>query len=174
MKLVKSVVCVALLVSFVLVGLSTAAVAQGVLTTEEEAGLLQMREEEKLAHDIYYFMYGMYQKPIFSNIMASEQRHMDAVKGLLDRYLLPDPADGNGPGVFTDPDIQALYNDLFNRGSISLVEALKVGVDIENMDISDLETLISQTTKRDIIRVYENLLAGSESHLAAFKDQLPD
>jgi hypothetical protein len=172
MKLVKTVVCVALLVSFVLVGLSTSAVAQSVLTPEEEAGLLQMREEEKLARDVYLAMDTLYGKRIFSNIMASEQTHMDAIKTLLDRYGLEDPAAGNGPGVFTDPDIQALYNDLYNRGIVSLVEALQVGVDIEKMDITDLEELLFQEPRRDIKRVYENLLAGSESHLAAFEDQL--
>jgi hypothetical protein len=172
MKLVKSVVCVALLVSFVLVGFSASAVAQVVLTPEEEAGLLQMREEEKLAHDIYYEMYGIYNKPIFNTIVASELRHVDAIKTLLDRYGLPDPAAGNGVGVFTNEDIGMLYNDLLAKGSVSLVDALQVGVDIETMDIKDLEVLIQQTSRKDIARVYDYLLTGSENHLAAFNDHL--
>jgi len=172
MKLVKSVVCVALLVSFVSVGLSAAALAQGVLTEDEKAGLLQMREEEKLARDVYIKMYALYGKRIFSNIIESEQRHMDAVKGLLDRYDLADPATGNDVGVFTDPHIQDLYNELYAKGTLSLKDALEVGVIIEKMDIADLEKLLAETTKRDITRVYENLLAGSYNHLAAFEDKL--
>jgi len=175
MKLVKSVVCIALLVSFVLVGLSAVAVAQTVLLSpKEEAGLLQMREEEKLAHDIYYEMYGIYNKPIFNTIVASELRHMDAIKTLLDRYGLPDPAAGNGVGKFTDPVMQDLYNNLYNRGMVSLEEALKIGVEIEKTDIFDLEDLLSdaETTRRDIRRVYENLLDGSYNHLEAFEGQL--
>ena len=169
MKLIKSVVCVALLVSFVCVGLSAASLAQGVLTEDEKAGLLQMREEEKLARDVYIKMYALYGKSIFSNIIESEQSHMDAVKGLLDRYVLEDPAASNDVGVFTDPDIQDLYNELCAKGTLSLNNALEVGVIIEKMDIADLEELLAETAKRDIIRVYENLLAGSYSHLAAFE-----
>jgi hypothetical protein len=172
MKPVKSIVFVALLVSFVSVGLSATALAQGVLTPAEEAGLLQMREEEKLARDVYLKMYALYGKTIFSNIIESEQRHMDAVKGLLDRYDLEDPAANNDPGVFTDQNIQGLYDKLCAKGILSLKDALEVGVIIEELDIADLGELLEQTNKRDIKRVYGNLLEGSSNHLAAFKDQL--
>jgi hypothetical protein len=172
MKLVKSVVWVALLVSAVLTGLSTVAIAQSGLTPEEEAGLLQMREEEKLARDVYTKMEALWGKRIFSNIMISEQTHMDAVKTLLDRYQLHDPAAGKDPGVFTNSDIQSLYNKLETEGSASLVAALGVGVTIEKMDIEDLNAFLEETARPDIKRVFENLLAGSENHLAAFEDQL--
>jgi len=172
MNSVKSVVRVALLVSVVLVGVSTAAIAQSVLTSDEEAGLLQMREEEKLARDVYLKMEAIWGKRIFSNIMISEQTHMDAVKTLLERYRLADPAASNGPGVFTNPDIQSLYDKLEMEGSGSLVAAFGVGVAIEEMDIEDLNAFLKQTNRPDIKRVYENLLAGSENHLAAFEDQL--
>jgi hypothetical protein len=172
MKLLKSVVCVALLVSFISVGLSAAALAQGVLTEDEKEGLLQMREEEKLARDVYINMYALYGKTIFSNIIESEQRHMDAVKGLLDRYHLDDPAAGNGVGVFTDSHIQDLYYELCAKGALSLIHALEVGVIIEELDISDLDKLLTTASKRDIIRVYENLREGSYNHLAAFEGQL--
>jgi len=172
MKLFKTVVCVALLVSAVCVGLSAAALAQGVLTEDEQEGLLQMREEEKLARDVYIEMYALYGKTIFSNIIESEQRHMDAIKGLLDRYHLEDPAAVNGVGVFSDSHIQELYNELYAKGTRSLNDALEVGVIIEELDIADLEQLLNQTTNRDITRVYKNLLEGSYEHLAAFEDQL--
>jgi hypothetical protein len=172
MKPVKSIVFVALLVSFVSVGLSATALAQGVLTPAEEAGLLQMREEEKLARDVYLKMYALYGKTIFSNIIESVQRHKDAVKGLLNRYDLEDLAANNDPGVFTDQDIQRLYDELCAQGTLSLKDALEVGVIIEELDIADLGELLEQTNKRDIRRVYENLLEGSSNHLAAFKDQL--
>ena len=70
-----------------------------------------MREEEKLAHDVYVTLYAQWDLPIFQNISRSEQTHTDAVKTLIDRYGLTDPASSK-VGVFTNPDLQALYNDL--------------------------------------------------------------
>jgi len=54
-----------------------------------------------------------------------------------------------------------------------LDEAYQVGVDIEELDIEDLENAIGVSgTHQDIVRVYNNLLDGSENHLAAFTSHL--
>ncbi len=140
------------------------------LTAEQEAGLLKMREEEKLAHDVYVALYDQWQLKPFSNISSAEQTHSDAVKALLDRYGLTDPAAGNAPGVFTDPDLQALYDQLVAQGSESLVAALTVGAMIEDLDIADLQSLA--TDAADIDLVYANLEKGSRNHLRAFTKQL--
>jgi hypothetical protein len=87
------------------------------LTPEQEAGLLQMREEEKLAHDVYVALYDLWQLKPFSNISAAEQTHSDAVKALLDRYGLDDPAADRAAGEFTDPTLQSLYDSLVEQGS---------------------------------------------------------
>ena len=60
---------------------------------------------------------------------------------------------------------------MIEKGSESLLSAIEVGIAIEELDIKDLEELISQTDNPTIIRVYENLLAGSENHLEAFNSQ---
>jgi hypothetical protein len=140
----------------------------GQLTAEEAAGLTQMREEEKLARDVYQYLYQRWGLGIFSNIASSEQTHMNAIKTLLDRYQLADPAAGNPAGVFTNPELQALYNQLIAQGSQSLVSALQVGITIENLDISDLQEQLALTTKLDIKTVYQNLLKGSQNHLRSF------
>lgn len=145
-----------------------------VLSAAENAGVLFMREEEKLARDVYLFLGDIYDIPVFSNIASSEQRHMDAVLGLIDKYGLDDPAAGNELGEFTDATLQALYDQLVAQGSASLDDALAVGVLIEETDIADLETHIAETSRNDIRRVYENLLRGSQNHLAAFQSQLDD
>lgn len=136
------------------------------LTAEEAAGLLFMREEEKLARDVYNTLYSLWGQPTFQNIAASEQKHMDEVKLLLDRYGLTDPA--LAPGQFTDSNLQALYDQLVAQGSISLAEALKVGAAIEEIDILDLQTRLAQTDNADIQLVYSNLMSGSVNHLQAF------
>jgi hypothetical protein len=138
------------------------------LTAEPKAGLVFLREEEKLARDVYLKMFELWGKTIFSNISVSEQRHMDSVKNLLDRYGISDPVGDNDPGVFTDPDIQDLYDELIAKGSLSLKDALEVGVIIEEMDIQDLEEMFPLYTQQDILNVLTNLLSGSNHHLAAF------
>ena len=71
------------------------------LTDSEKYWLTYMREEEKLARDVYIFLYDKWGSQIFNNISVSEQTHMDAIKTLLDRYGIPDPVADKGPGVFT-------------------------------------------------------------------------
>jgi hypothetical protein len=142
------------------------------LTDTEKSWLIYMREEEKLARDVYQAFYAKYESRIFKNIATSEQQHMDAIKTLLNRYGIPDPAEGKNAGEFTNPDLQALYDELIDQGSVSLNEALKVGVEIEEQDINDLKEAITDTTHPDIKKVYSNLLRGSLNHLKAFTSNL--
>lgn len=142
------------------------------LTAAEKYWLTYMREEEKLARDVYIKMYDLWGAQIFNNIAASEQRHMDSIKNLLVKYGIPDPAAGNDVGVFTNQDLQDLYDQLKAQGSVSLIEALKVGVLIEETDIDDLNDAIASTTRKDIKKVYANLLDGSLNHLKAFVSNL--
>ena len=141
--------------------------ASGTLSADEQAALVYMREEEKLAHDVYVTLYAKWGLPVFQNISGSEQSHTEAVKMLLDRYGVADPASPN-VGVFTDPTLQKLYNDLTAQGSQSAAEALKVGAAIEEIDILDLEKRLAQTDKPDIQQVFNNLMRGSYNHLRAF------
>lgn len=138
------------------------------LTAEETAGLLAMREEEKLAHDVYVTLYQVWGQPTFQNIAASEQTHMDALKTLLTRYGVADPVAELAPGVFATPATQALYDQLVTQGQASLADALKVGAAIEELDILDLEKYAAQTGHADLQQVYTNLRQGSISHLRAF------
>jgi len=137
------------------------------LTELEEQNILYMREEEKLARDVYLVMYDLWGANIFANISDSEQRHMDAIKNLITRYDLTDPV-VDKIGEFTNPDLKELYDDLIEAGEVSLDEALKVGVAIEELDIADLAQALTETDKRNIERVFQNLLNGSNNHLDAF------
>jgi len=116
-------------------------------------------------------LYETWELATFQNIANSEQAHTESVKALLDRYGLQDPASSQ-VGVFTNPDLQALYNTLVARGSQSLAEALKVGAAIEEIDILDLEERLAQTDNADIQQVFNNLLRGSRNHLRAFTSAL--
>ncbi|AAM03868.1 DUF2202 domain-containing protein [Methanosarcina acetivorans] len=143
-----------------------------VLNDTEINSLIYMREEEKLARDVYLYLYDKWNIPIFRNIAASEQEHTDAVKSLLTQYGVQDPASTTSEGEFTNPELQELYNQLIQQGSVSREDALKVGVIIEEKDIRDLEADLANTTNSDIKIVYGNLLRGSNNHLSAFNTQL--
>ncbi len=138
------------------------------LSIEERSALLKMREEEKLARDVYKVLYDLWGLRIFANISRSEQRHMDAIKALLNKYDLPDPANDEVAGMFSSPEMQKLYNDLTAQGAKSAVDALLVGATIEDLDIFDLKEGLKKTDNQDVTLVFQNLLKGSRNHLRAF------
>ncbi len=132
--------------------------------------LTLMREEEKLARDVYLTLSEDWALAIFANIAASEQRHMDAVGQLITKYGLDDPVVDDAVGAFTDPVLGELYEVLVLQGNGSVLEALKVGAWVEDLDISDLlEALaLEEVDNADVRMVFENLLQGSANHYAAF------
>ena len=144
-----------------------------VLSQIEIQNLIFLREEEKLARDVYLAMLDIYDAQIFANISVSEQRHMDAVKNLIVKYKLQDPVVDDTPGAFTNATLASLYKSLIEKGSESFIDALEVGVIIEEMDIHDIEVeMLPYTNKLDIKQVMTNLLAGSYNHLDAFNSNL--
>lgn len=139
------------------------------LTGEEIEAIQFMREEEKLARDVYQTLYEQFPLKPFLNISKSEQAHMDAMLYLIDTYGLEDPVGDNPQGIFVNRDLQELYNDLIEQGSECREEALKVGALIEEVDIIDLETALEGTARNaDVVRVITNLCHASEVHLKAF------
>jgi hypothetical protein len=131
-----------------------------------------MREEEQLAHDVYVALGDLWDGRVFENIAASETTHLEAVAALLDDYGIDDPAAGNEPGTFTDPRIQALYDELVEDGSASLADALAAGARIEELDIADLRERAAATDEADVLALYARLEQGSRNHLRAFTSQL--
>ncbi|WP_081914484.1 DUF2202 domain-containing protein [Thermus caliditerrae] len=142
------------------------------LTPQEREGLLWMREEEKLARDVYLTLGKLYPIPAFQNIARSEEQHMAAVARLLAAYGLPDPAQGKGVGEFSNPELARLYQELVAKGQASLQAALAVGAYIEELDIQDLRVRLAQPQRPDIVAVYQNLMQGSWNHLRAFAGNL--
>jgi hypothetical protein len=139
------------------------------LTDAEKASIALVRIDEKLARDVYLTLFEVWGDPVFANIAASEQKHMDAVKRLIDKYKLADPVAGLGIGEFPTPALQELYEEFMAEGQVSLVAAYGVGVLIEQLDIDDLTETLKVVQKIDIQNVFTNLLAGSLKHLEAFE-----
>lgn len=153
-------------------GTSRIPTPQSSLSAVEKTDLLFMREEEKLARDVYLTLYETWRLAVFSNIASSEQSHMDALLKLLRMYQLPDPAAGNAIGEFTNPTLQSLYDTLMGKGRLSALDALQVGGIIEETDMRDLVGAIDRSDNADIDATYENLLCGSRNHLRAFARNL--
>jgi hypothetical protein len=159
-----------------LVGSQAASAARGAeskpVTESEIEHLMYMREEEKLARDVYLTMYDTWGLGIFYNIAQSEEVHTEAVRAKIEKYALVDPVIDDTVGAFVNKDIALLYDTLIAQGRISELDALFVGGAIEEIDMIDIQHAIDEAEHRDIKRVYENLLAGSKNHLRAFVSEI--
>lgn len=137
------------------------------LSTAEQDTLLWMREEEKVARDVYLTLYKVWKKPVFNNIATAEQRHMDAILKKISLFGLTDPVLPS-VGTFSNSELQVLYDDMSAQGKRSYVDSLVVGATIEDKDIMDLVAAIKATNNLSLKTTYENLLEGSKNHLRAF------
>ena len=154
-----------------------------------------MREEEKLARDVYQTLGTMYpDSAIFGNIDDSEQIHMTTVKAMIEKYGYEDPNTNDNVGAYTGEDFgwyfTEKYNQLVERASISELEALYVGAFIEELDMMDINQCpqvivetdngindVSEcgkvyTDNADIQRLYSSLLDGSDSHLEGYVNNI--
>ncbi len=162
---VVAVVAVALLAGTLPVEAATAPVRP---TAVQKAQLQYLVEEEKLARDVYAYLAENVTSQKFSNIVRSEQTHMDNISALLKKYNYFNPTITRAPGVFRDQELQALYNELIAKGSVGIAEAFSVGVAIEELDIADLKKMMVATAPADVKSAWDLLLKGSLNHLAAF------
>jgi hypothetical protein len=153
---------------------AVSSVSQQSLSALEVENLMYMREEEKLARDVYLTMFDAWASAVFDNIAASEQTHTDSVKEMIEKYRLADPVVDDTVGVFVNQELAALYADLIARGMQSSLEALYVGALIEEVDMVDLKRAIEETDNADIRQLYENLMTGSRNHLRAYVGQIED
>lgn len=175
---------------------SSLPVLADVLDTGEATHLIFMREEEKLARDVYLTLSELYPAAnTFSTIGdGSEQTHTDTVRDMLEKYGIPDPnSDANNLpdsiGVFTGADygwyFAEKYNALVERGTLSYLEALYVGAFIEELDMLDIvgcpkvivetdngigegECGLEYTDEPALQTMYTHLVEGSKDHLRAY------
>ena len=147
------------------------------LATVEIEYLTFMREEEKLARDVYLTFFDKWGLPIFENIAASEQSHTDAVANMLDKYRLTDPVVDDTVGAFVNQELADLYAALIEQGSgedSTSLKALYVGALIEEVDMEDIQHAIDATDNEDIVELYNTLMSGSRNHLRAYVGLIED
>ena len=144
------------------------------ITAAEAEGVQYIYQVEKLARDVYKYLYEKWQTPVLDIISGSEQSHMDIMKVIINEYKLDDPAEGKGYGEFSNSDLQLLYGSLLESGSASEAKALSTAASIEEFDIVDIEKKVSNSDKGDIIAAYGKLTEGSENHLRIFVAKLTE
>ena len=66
------------------------------------------------------------------------------------------------------PILTFRYKTLITKGQLSQLDAIEVGIIIEEKDITDLTAMEALITQEDIQFVVNYLKAGSINHLAAF------
>jgi hypothetical protein len=154
--------------SLALVQKSVSSLPKETLEEAELARILFIREEEKLAYDVYKTMFDKYGATVFQNIPNSELSHMESMLTIIKKYELVDPVDVNPRGIFKNTALQTLYNQLIEKGNISILSAYQVGALIEELDISDLTSSLAVTNNQDVRLVYDFLNKGSRNHLRSF------
>lgn len=167
------------------------------LDTTEASHLTFMREEEKLARDVYLTLAALYpDQGVFSRIATrAEQTHTDTMRDKLDQYNLPDPnpETNNLPsslGVFTGDEWGWYFMDKFAlltaKGGVSELDALYVGAFIEELDMHDIAICpqvmidrgfsspcgLAYTDEGALQTAYSALISGSESHLRSYVGQI--
>lgn len=141
----------------------------GSASPELTAMLVQMREEERMARDLYAGFLASYpESRVFSRINLSEQRHFAAVGRLLTAYGITDPATGRAAGSYADAALQSAYDGWKSAGAGSKTAAYQAAVELEKRDIADLEKAIATTTDTEVVRVLNRLLSASKRHLAVY------
>ncbi|MDA3886197.1 MAG: DUF2202 domain-containing protein [Candidatus Delongbacteria bacterium] len=143
-----------------------------VISANDQQALIYMREEEKLARDVYIVLGDKWGLRIFQNIAKSEQIHTDMVKNLILGYGIADPVVNDSIGKFTDDKLQKLFSELVEKGSKSKVDALLTGAKIEDLDIYDLNEYLLKVKDAKIKDVFKKLRLGSENHMRAFSNWL--
>ena len=176
---------------------SSASSSSATLDNIEASHLTFMREEEKLARDVYLTLAEQYpNQQVFSRIATrSEQTHTDTMRDKLDQFNLPDPNPETNSlptslGVFTGAEwgwyFREKFEALTTQSMKSELASLYVGAFIEELDMHDIAVCpqvmidrgytspcgLQYTDESALQTAYTSLISGSESHLRSYVGQI--
>jgi hypothetical protein len=146
------------------------------LSDAEVNGILSLREEEKVAYDVYTVMFEKYESKVFKKIAENEKEHMNKIKELIDQFNLTDPIAGteDQKGVFSNKKMQTMYDEMILGGNYGLLDALRAAARFEETDIVDLRKYLSSASDQSVINIYLNLESGSQDHLRSLVKYIED
>ena len=142
--------------------------AQVTLTPNEIQWLIYIREEEKMARDLYIGMYNSWGLSIFKSISEEEQEHINAMLELFKMYSIVDPLAGDVPRNYTNQHIANLHTSLLTQGMQSNKDGLKACALQEEISMQDLDLAMKSTQQQAINKVYSELQRDSINHLRSF------
>ena len=159
------------------------------LTQEQKYSLAYMWNEEKLAKEIYLELDKIYPTKQLNNIANnSEVKHIEYVQNLAKWYDInitniadyeinysAQELNSMAVGKFAVPEVQDLYNMLYDKGITSQQSSLEVGCMVEVTDINDLDRYIAIAgTNKALLDTFDILIDGSYNHYWAFDKGLKD
>jgi hypothetical protein len=137
-----------------------------VLSADAQRALLFQIDEERMAGELYTAFGAKWSLPPFANIPKAEARHESVLRQLATRAGLSLPA--AVAGRFDDAEVQKRYDALLALGLESADSALRTGAYVEEVDIADLNTLITTTDSPALKDAATALKTASGHHLNAF------
>jgi len=168
------------------------------LTQEVKDTIAYMGNEERLAYDVYQYLYnyhlnnGVAINQLTNISTRSETKHIQTVELLVKKYItsLDDfsnldatrnldadmsysdlSADEMPAGKYNIQHIQDLYDELTAKGVESKEAALEAGCIVEVVDVEDLDdeiALARESNATDIVTAFEFLREGSYKHYWSF------
>lgn len=142
------------------------------ISVAEADSLARMRQEEQLSHDVGAFGAVRWSLPVLARVTSGEATHAAAVRTLLDRYGQDDPLAGLPAGRYADADLQSLHDSLVAAAETSPIEALKAGIQADELGLRDLQLQVAAIDNADIGMVYGLLMSASRNHLRATLTEL--
>jgi hypothetical protein len=125
--------------------------------------LVYMREEVKLARDVYAVLSDAWRVDVFQGTAGSKQALMEDISDVLAQYGIDDPP--AAAGIFRHAELQELYAYLVDQGMRSVNDALDVTILVEQTVIADVDALINDTEQTALRAVLTRLKESSLSRL---------
>lgn len=151
--------------TFSLAGVTPAFDSTADLTADEIEFIFAVREDEKVARDLYFSFFQKFGLKPFENIGKAEDNHIKATEKLFDYYEIDYPA-LSANGKFEDAIRQKLYDSLLLKGTPEL-EAFKVMAFLEESNIVEYGEVLKTIVNPNIKIVIENLAKASANHFKA-------
>lgn len=141
------------------------------LTADEIEFLFAMREDEKVAIDLYTAFATQYPTATqFSRIAAAEATHIAVAETVLGYYEVTYPALG-AAGVFADAERQAQYQELLAKAT-TLQAAFEAMATLEEENIAAYKAVEANITNANLKLIVSNMIKASSNHLKAAVRQL--
>jgi len=144
------------------------------LSTAETNALIVVHENQKLSLFVYDSLYAIWGINPFGNIRSAESLHVSFLNDVADNYALELETNepGNSAATFTTPQAETIYQESISKGSLSVVDALKMGARLEEMSLQVLHNAKAVTIKSDLLHTFDILAMGSKNNLQAFNRRL--